>query len=69
MANKNLSRSTGGKPSDRRAGQRKDRDQRVGKRVPELGYNSFAKITKDYNNYLLLLFCGLTLIIILYLIL
>ena len=26
------------KPSDRRAGKRKDRNQRVGKRVPELGY-------------------------------
>lgn len=32
MANK------GGKPSDRRAGKRKDRNKRVGTRVPELGY-------------------------------
>lgn len=33
MANKN-----GGKPSDRRSGKRRDRNQRVGKRVPSLGY-------------------------------
>lgn len=33
MANKG-----GGKPSDSRAGKRKDRNQRVGIRVPELGY-------------------------------
>lgn len=33
MANK-----SGGKPSDRRAGKRRDRNQRVGKRVPSLGY-------------------------------
>ena len=33
MANK-----SGGKPSDRRAGKRKDRNQRMGQRVPELGY-------------------------------
>ena len=33
MANK-----SGGKPSDRRAGKRRDRNQRVGTRVPELGY-------------------------------
>lgn len=33
MANK-----SGGMPSDRRAGKRKDRNQRMGKRVPELGY-------------------------------
>lgn len=33
MANKN-----GGKPSDRRSGKRRDRNQRVGTRVPELGY-------------------------------
>ena len=33
MANK-----SGGKPSDRRAGKRRDRSQREGTRVPELGY-------------------------------
>ena len=32
MANK------GSKPSDRRAGKRRDRDKRVGTRIPELGY-------------------------------
>lgn len=43
MANDNLTGtnvtgSKGGKPSDRRAGQRKDRNRRVGKRIPEMGY-------------------------------
>jgi hypothetical protein len=33
MANK-----SGGKPGDERAGRRPDRNQKVGKRVPALGY-------------------------------
>lgn len=42
MANK-----SGGKPSDRRAGKRKDRNQRVGIRVPELGYYLIVTDTKE----------------------
>lgn len=41
MANK------GGKPSDRRAGKRKDRNKRVGTRVPELGYYLIATDTEE----------------------
>lgn len=40
MANK-------GKPSDRRAGKRKDRNKRVGKRVPELGYYLIVTDTEE----------------------
>ncbi len=47
MANKDLLRSTGGKPSDRRAGQRKDRDKKVGKRVPKLGYYLIVTDTEE----------------------
>ena len=42
MANK-----SGGKPSDRRAGKRKDRNQRVGVRVPELGYYLIVTDTEE----------------------
>lgn len=42
MANK-----SGGKPSDRRAGKRKDRNQRVGTRVPELGYYLIVTDTEE----------------------
>ena len=42
MANK-----SGGKPSDRRSGKRKDRNQRVGTRVPELGYYLIVTDTKE----------------------
>lgn len=35
------------KPSDRRAGKRKDRNQRVGTRVPELGYYLIVTDTKE----------------------
>lgn len=42
MANRN-----GGKSSDRRAGKRKDRNQRVGTRVPELGYYLIVTDTKE----------------------
>ena len=42
MANK-----SGGKPSDRRSGQRKDRNQRVGIRVPELGYYLIVTDTEE----------------------
>ena len=41
MANK------GGKPSDRRAGKRKDRNKRVGTRVPELGYYLIVTDTEE----------------------
>lgn len=37
----------GGKPSDHRAGNRKDRNQRVGKRVPELGYYLIVTDTEE----------------------
>ena len=33
-----MASKSGGKPSDRRAGKRKDRNQRMGQSVPELGY-------------------------------
>lgn len=42
MANKG-----GGKPSELRAGRRKDRNQRVGKRVPELGYYLIVTDTEE----------------------
>ena len=42
MANK-----SGGKPSDRRSGKRKDRNQRVGIRVPELGYYLIVTDTEE----------------------
>ena len=42
MANK-----SGGKPSDRRAGKRKDRNQRMGQRVPELGYYLIVTDTEE----------------------
>ena len=42
MANKN-----GGKPSDRRAGKRKDRNQRMGQRIPELGYYLIVTDTEE----------------------
>lgn len=42
MANK-----IGGKPSDRRAGKRKDRNQRMGQRVPELGYYLIVTDTEE----------------------
>ena len=42
MANKG-----GGKPSDRRAGKRRDRNQRVGIRVPELGYYLIVTDTEE----------------------
>lgn len=42
MANK-----SGGKPSDRRVGKRKDRNQRVGIRVPELGYYLIVTDTEE----------------------
>ena len=42
MANKR-----GGKPSDRRAGKRKDRNQRMGQRVPELGYYLIVTDTEE----------------------
>ena len=42
MANKG-----GGKPSDRRAGKRRDRNQRVGTRVPELGYYLIVTDTEE----------------------
>lgn len=42
MANKD-----GGKSSSRRAGKRKDRNQRVGTRVPELGYYLIVTDTKE----------------------
>lgn len=35
------------KPSDRRAGKRKDRNQRVGKRIPELGYYLIVTDTEE----------------------
>ena len=38
---------SGGKSSDRRAGKRKDRNQRVGTRVPELGYYLIVTDTKE----------------------
>lgn len=41
MANK------GGKPSDARAGKRKDREKRVGARMPELGYYLIVTDTKE----------------------
>lgn len=37
----------GGKPSDRRAGKRKDRNKRVGTRVPELGYYLIVTDTEE----------------------
>lgn len=36
-----------GKPSDRRAGRRKDRNQRVGTRIPELGYYLIVTDTEE----------------------
>lgn len=42
MANKSR-----GKPSDRRAGKRKDRNQRMGQRVPELGYYLIVTDTEE----------------------
>lgn len=42
MANK-----SGGKPSDRRAGKRNDRNRRVGTRVPELGYYLIVTDTEE----------------------
>jgi len=36
-----------GKPSDKRAGKRKDRNQRVGTRVPELGYYLIVTDTEE----------------------
>lgn len=42
MANK-----SGGKPSDCRAGNRKDRNQRMGQRVPELGYYLIVTDTEE----------------------
>lgn len=35
------------KPSDRRAGKRRDRNQRVGKRIPELGYYLIVTDTEE----------------------
>ena len=37
----------GGKPSDRIAGKRKDRNQRIGQRVPELGYYLIITDTEE----------------------
>ncbi len=37
----------GEKPSDRRAGKRRDRNQRVGKRIPELGYYLIVTDTEE----------------------
>ena len=37
----------GGKPSNHRADKRKDRNQRVGTRVPELGYYLIMTDTKE----------------------
>ncbi len=37
----------GGKPSDRRAGKRRDRNQRVGTRIPELGYYIIVTDTEE----------------------
>lgn len=37
----------GGKPSDRRAGKRRDRNQRVGTRIPELGYYLIVTDTEE----------------------
>ena len=42
MANKN-----GGKHSDRRAGKRNNRNQRLGTRVPELGYYLIVTDTEE----------------------
>ena len=42
MANK-----SGGKPSDRRAGKRKDRNRRMGQRIPELGYYLIVTDTEE----------------------
>ena len=36
-----------GKPSDRRAGKRRDRNQRVGTRIPELGYYLIVTDTEE----------------------
>lgn len=37
----------GGKPSDSRAGKRRDRNRKVGVRVPELGYYLIVTDTKE----------------------
>ena len=42
-----MAKKGGGKPSDRRAGKRKDRNQRVGTRVPELGYYLIVTDTEE----------------------
>lgn len=42
-----MANRSGGKSSDRRAGKRKDRNQRVGTRVPELGYYLIVTDTKE----------------------
>ena len=46
MANK-----SGGKPSDRRAGKRRDRNQRVGIRVPAVSYTHLADSISSYRDY------------------
>ena len=42
-----MASKSGGKPSDRRAGKRKDRNQRMGQRVPELGYYLIVTDTEE----------------------
>jgi len=42
-----MAKNSGGKPSDRRAGKRKDRNQRMGQRVPELGYYLIVTDTEE----------------------
>ena len=42
-----MTRKGKGKPSDRRAGKRKDRNKRVGTRIPELGYYLIVTDTEE----------------------
>ena len=42
-----MTNKSGGKPSDRRAGKRRDRNKRVGIRVPELGYYLIVTDTEE----------------------
>ena len=42
-----MTRKGKGKPSDRRAGKRKDRNKRVGTRIPELGYYPIVTDTEE----------------------
>ncbi len=47
MANKRKTTSHGEKSSDKRAGKRKDRNRRVGVRIPELGYYLIVTDTQE----------------------